>query len=100
MRTRYFPLWLVSCLSLLLLAGCGGSSAQWTLSWRSLPIDEQNNSPQTAFTASAYAQKPDGSQVLPAASAWLATGANPKFGLALSQLDPAGQFFTLSVLSI
>lgn len=94
-------LWFISSLSLLLLlAGCGGSNAPWTLIWRSIPLNDQNNPPSTAFMASAYAQRPDGSQVLPAASTWLATGANPKFGLALSQLDPAGQFFTLAVLSI
>lgn len=99
-RHTYFPLWFVSCLCLLLLAGCDASSPPWELVWVSSHDLLQNTSPQTAYTTGAHARKPDGSQTTPAANIWLATGTTPKFGLALSQLDPTGQFFAISALSI
>jgi len=86
--------------SLLLLAGCGVSSPAWALVWSPSNSALQTNSPQAAYAACAYAQRPDGTLLHPAESVWLATGSNPPLGLALSQLDATGQFFSVGVISI
>ncbi len=87
-------------LSLLLLAGCGSTSPSWALVWSPSNRSLQNNPPQKAYEDSAYAQKPDGTRAQPAANIWLATGSNPGLGLALSQLDSSGQYFSLGVIKV
>lgn len=88
--------------SLLVLAGCGGSgpSHSWTLSWAIGPGDAQGNTPEAAYASCARAQAPGGQPMDPAENTWLATGSQPRVGLALSQLDSAGQFFAVGIISI
>ncbi len=93
------PSALLIMLSLLFLAGCNTVSP-WTLVWSPSNRSLQSNPPQAAYEASAYAQKPDGTMLHPAANIWLATGSHPTIGLALSQLDAAGQFFSAGVITV
>lgn len=91
---------LLPVVSLLVLTSCAPVNAPWTLSWSPSDRSLQDNPPQAAYQASAYAQRPDGTLVLPALTRWLATGSRPALGLALSQLDAAGQFFSLGVVTV
>src|SRR5579883_3274903 len=83
------PSALLIMLSLLFLAGCNTFSP-WTLVWSPSNRSLQSNPPQAAYEASAYAQKPDGTMLHPAAN----------ICLALSQLDAAGQFFSAGVITV
>lgn len=96
-RTLLAPL--LVC-SLLTLAGCTSSAVPWTLVWSPSQRSLSSNQAQAAYQASAFAQRPDGVLRPPALSHWLATGSRPALGLALAQLDTAGQFFSLSVITI
>lgn len=87
-------------LVLLLLAGCNAASPPWALVWSPSNSSLQSHPPQDAYAASAYAQRPDGTRAQPAANIWLATGSDPQLGLALSQLDAAGQYFSLGVIKV
>lgn len=89
-------------IGLLVFTSCGSaSSAQaWTLSWAGGPAAAQHNAPDRAYAASARTQAPGGSPQAPAENTWLATGSQPGIGLALSQLDGAGQFYAVSIISI
>lgn len=100
MRYRQISTVFLIITSLLLLAGCDTSSPPWALIWSPSNSALQSNSPQAAYAACAYVQRPDGAMLHPAESVWLATGANPPLGLALSQLDAAGQSYSIGVLSI
>ncbi|SRR5258707_9240831 len=102
MLSRKF--WVVSLLlvCLLLLAGCGGAAeAQpWTLAWVPTTSATQSNAPEVAYAACARAQAPGGAPIAPAENTWLASGSKPRVGLALTQLDSAGQFFAVNVITI
>ncbi len=87
-------------LSLLLLVGCAPANSSWVLTWSPSDRSLESNPSQAAYEASAYAQKPDGTLLRPAANIWLATGSRPALGLALSQLDAAGQFFAAGVITV
>ena len=87
-------------LTLLFLAGCNTVNSSWALVWSPSNRSLQSNPPQAAYEASAYAQKPDGAMLRPAANIWLATGDRPAIGLALSQLDVSGQFFSAGVITV
>lgn len=100
MRFRQILTIFLMLANLLLLAGCGASNPAWALIWSPLNNAQQSNSPQAAYAQAAFAQRPDGVTLHPAESIWLATGANPPLGLALSRLDAAGQFYSIGVLSI
>jgi hypothetical protein len=91
---------LLLLLHLLLLTACTTVAAPWTLVWSPSNRSLQSNPPQAAYRASAYAQRPDGTLLPPALTHWLARGVQPGLGLALSQLDPSGQFFAASVITI
>lgn len=91
---------LLPVLSLLVLTSCASINAPWTLTWSPSARSLQGNPPQSAYQASAYAQRPDGTLQPPAVNRWLATGSRPALGLALSQLDAAGQFFSLGVVTV
>ena len=88
----------------LLLVGCNSNSGQpWSLSWSPSRIPgsaSRVNPPEVAYASCAYAVKPDGTTLHPAKSIWLATGSNPGIGLALSQLDPAAQFYSVGVTTV
>lgn len=88
----------------LLLVGCSSGSGQlWSLSWSPARIPgsaSRVNPPEVAYASCAYAVKPDGTTLHPAKSIWLATGSNPEIGLALSQLDPAAQFYSVGVTTV
>jgi hypothetical protein len=86
--------------SLLSLAGCTSGTVAWTLVWTPSQQSSQSNPPQVAYQASASAQRADGIKQAPAVNHWLATGARPAFGLALSQLDAGGQFFSACVITV
>jgi hypothetical protein len=94
------PSALLIVLGLLFLAGCNTVNSPWTLVWSPSNRSLQSNPPQAAYEASAYALKPDGTMLHPAANIWLATGSHPTIGLALSQLDAAGQFFSAGVITV
>ena len=99
MYRKLFPVaWLLA--ALLLLVGCGSVSPPWALTWSPSQRSLQSNAPMSAFAASAYVQRPDGSNLRPAASTWLATGSSPALGLALTRLDTAGQYYTLGLVTI
>lgn len=86
---------------LLLLAGCDKPEMPWTITWTPSNVAAQTISPQLAYAAHAYAQQSgEGALLHPAKNVWLATGSNPKIGLALSQLDAAGQFFAVGVITV
>jgi len=87
-------------LVLLFLAGCNTGHSLWTLVWSPSNRSLQSNSPQAAYEASAYAQRPDGTTLHPAVNIWLATGDRPAIGLALSQLDASSQFFSAGVIMV
>lgn len=94
---------LVCCVlvCLLMMTGCAGAApAPWSLSWDSSPRAALVYTPEAAYLASARVQIPGGSIVEPAASTWLATGQQPRVGLALSQLDAAGRFYSVGVITI
>jgi len=86
--------------SLLSLAGCTSGAVPWTLVWLPSQRSLYSNPAQTAYQASAVAQRPDGTRLSLANTHWLATGSHPALGLALSQLDAAGQFFSVSVITV
>ena len=94
------PSALLIILSLLFLAGCNTVNSPWTLVWSPSHRSLRSNPPQAAYETSAYTQKPDGTMLHPAANIWLATGSHPAIGLALSQLDAAGQFFSAGVITV
>lgn len=98
MSRKLFVLLLV--LSPLVLAGCNPVASPWTLVWSPSNRSLQSNSPQAAYQTSAYAQRPDGTLLPPAVNNWLTTGTRPALGLALSQLDAAGQFFAAGVITV
>jgi hypothetical protein len=87
---------------LLLLAGCGGAAEaeSWTLVWVPTAGATQSNAPEVAYAACVRAQAPGETPVAPAKNIWLASGSNPRVGLALTQLDSAGQFFAVNVITI
>jgi hypothetical protein len=86
---------------LLLLTGCSAApSSTWTLAWASSPRAAQVYTPQAAYMASVRAQRPDGSLLAPVANTWLATGQQPRVGLAFSQLDAAARFSAIGIITI
>jgi hypothetical protein len=91
---------LLLLLQLLWLTACTTVAAPWTLSWSPSKRSLYSNPPQAAYQASAYAQRPDGALLPPAFTHWLASGVRPGLGLALSQLDPPGQFFAAGVVTV
>lgn len=96
----YKPSALLIILSLLFLVGCTTANPSWGLTWSPSDRSLQSNPPQSAYEASACAQRPDGTLLHPAANIWLATGSRPALGLALSQLDASGQFFSAGVITV
>ena len=88
--------------SLLVMVSCNSaaSSPSWTLAWIASASAAQSNAPDVAYAACVHVQTPGGAVVSPAENTWLATGSQPRVGLALSRLDPAGQFFAISIVSI
>ena len=100
MLSRKRPALFLLMVSLLFLAGCNAASPSWELVWSPSDSSLQIHPPQDAYAASAYAQRPDGTLVRPAATTWLATGSNPALGLALSRLDASGQYFSLGVITV
>ncbi len=89
-------------LLLLLLAGCAAvpESSALALAWAASISAAQSNAPDAAYVACARSQRPDGTLAVPAVNTWLATGSQPRIGLALSQLDAAGQFFGIGIITV
>lgn len=87
---------------LFLIVGCGSasSSTPWALTWAASNSAAQTNAPELAYAACARVQVSDGPVSAPAESTWLASGSQPRIGLALSQLDAAGQFWGIGVITI